>query len=269
MEKLYKASYYQKIMAKIIVTKGLKAEVDGKERTIIKSQLFYVENINKDFHTKNGFIKAKDLKKKNGSIIKTSKGLEFSIFTSTFIDDYKRLKRGAQIIMNKEIGMILAETGIDKTSTVIEAGTGSGALTCALARHCKKIYSYDIIEEHLELGKENARKLGIKNIIFTNKDVSESKQKNADAIILDVPDAVRLLPMIRKTLKIGRYIVFYSPTVIPMQNFANAINHSEDFILEKNLELIQRNWKVREKSVRPENTLASHTGFLSFARKIR
>ena len=50
--------------------------------------------------------------------------------------------------VHKEIGMIIIQTGISKESTIIEAGTGSGALTCSLAKHAKHVYTYDIVEEH-------------------------------------------------------------------------------------------------------------------------
>ena len=101
--------------------------------TTKEGKTFYLNDISKDFHCQFGLVKAKDLKKKDGSVIKTNTKKELIIFTPSFIDSYKRIKRGPQIITRKDIAAIIAETGINKDSKVVDAGAGSGALACFLA----------------------------------------------------------------------------------------------------------------------------------------
>ena len=84
---------------------------------------FLVKDTSKDFHTRDGTIKSKDF---NKSKVKTNKKVEFSILDPQFIDFYEKIKRGAQIISLKDIGAIITETGINKESKVLDAGSGSG-----------------------------------------------------------------------------------------------------------------------------------------------
>jgi len=118
-----------------------------------EGEAFYIRDLNKDFHTRFGFIKSKDLKKTKG-IVKTNKNKEFSIFLAAFIDRFKRLKRGAQIITLKDIGTMIAETGINKEGSVVDAGGGSGALACFLANIVKQVTTYEIRKDFIKIIKK-------------------------------------------------------------------------------------------------------------------
>ncbi|MBI2661385.1 hypothetical protein HYX09_03915 [Candidatus Woesearchaeota archaeon] len=88
----------------------------GKPRVIMtgEGRKFFVKDTSKDFHTQFGYIKSSDLAGKEGAKILSNTNVEFSIFPPYFIDLYQRLKRDAQIIPLKDIGAIVAETGINK-----------------------------------------------------------------------------------------------------------------------------------------------------------
>ena len=81
-----------------------------------KYDKFVVKDLNKDFHTKHGFFNKEDLKNKTGSIVISNTKKEFRVFDPYFIDLYKKIKRDAQIIPLKDIGLIIAETGINDKS---------------------------------------------------------------------------------------------------------------------------------------------------------
>lgn len=256
-------------MARVLIAKAKKEVISGRHLTIAKERTYYIRELGKQLHVKEGKIDAKQLKAKSGSAIKTALGREFCIFDSGFHDDWKKITRGPQIMLPKEIGFIIAELGLDSKSIVVEAGTGSGGLACALAHICRKIFSYDINQENTELGKANAKQLRLKNITFKTKDITKGiDEKDVDAVILDLPESSKAINAAEKALAIGGFLVSYSPTVIPMQRFANEIENNSRFILLKNLELIQRDWKIEGESARPVSTMASHTGFLTIARKI-
>ena len=256
-------------MARVLITKAKKEFVSGRNLTVAKARSYYINDIAKDLHVQEGAISAKELKNPDGAIVKSSLGREFCIFDSGFHDDWKKITRGPQIMLPKEIGFIIAETGLNSKSVVVEAGTGSGGLSCMLAHICKKVYSYDINADNTELGKANAKQLKIKNIVFKTKDITKGiDEKDADAVILDLPESSKAINAAEKAIAVGGFLVNYSPTVIPMQRFANEIENNEKFILLKNLELIQRDWKIEGESARPVSTIASHTGFLTIARKI-
>jgi tRNA (adenine57-N1/adenine58-N1)-methyltransferase len=235
-----------------------------------KEITYYLVDPGQDFHTHLGIIAKKELAKKAGSIVKTTQGEEFLILDASFIDLLQRIKRPAQIMSLKEIGHIIATTGISKASVIVDAGTGSGMLACVLAHLCKKVVTYDTSEEHLALAKKNAAFLGIKNITFKKGDISQKiNEKNADLFVLDVPEPWRAVDTAAKALKVGGFLVGYTLQATQLQKLGNALRKDKRFLLLKSCELIERLWKVDGDIVRPQNVPIGHTGFLTFARRIQ
>jgi len=230
---------------------------------------FYVRNLDEDLHTQYGFIKKEDLKKaKEGSLLKSNTSKEFFIFSPFFIDLYRKIKRDAQIIPLKDIGLIIAEAGINKESKVLDAGSGSGALACFLAAIAKEVVTYEVREDFIEIVKSNVEFLGLKNVRIRNKDIyKEIEDKNIDTIILDVPEPWLAIENCSKALKPGAFLVSYSPSIPQIADFVNALSKNERFVYLKTLEIMEREWEVEERRVRPKSKTL-HSGFLSFARKV-
>src|SRR5208282_5351208 len=86
---------------------------------------------------------------------------------------YRKLRRGPQVILPKDIGMIVAYSGIDKNSVCVDAGTGSGWLAVSLARISRKVYSYDTRPEFIAIAEKNRVFLGLDNLEFVNRDVTK------------------------------------------------------------------------------------------------
>ena len=242
-------------MAKILVTK--------------KNKKFLVKDMTKDLHTNFGLVKCADIKKaKPGATIKSNTGKEFAVYSADFIDFYHKIRRCAQIIPRKDIGLIITETGLNNESVVIEAGSGSGALGCFLAKICKKVYSYEIRKDFHELVKKNIEYLEIKNMTLKNKDAKEGfTEKNVDVVVLDLPDPWELIEPAKKSLKIGGFLVSYSPTIPQVMDFVDALDSSFSYI--KTSEIIEREWEVIKRKVRPKSQAIGHSGFLNFARRIK
>ena len=169
----------------------------------------------------------------------------------------------------KELGMIAAETGVNKDSVMLDSGTGSGAAALFFGHLCKKVYSYDIDAENLKCAKENAEFLSISNIEFINKNVYEGiEQKDVDLIVFDLPEPWKAVEQAQKALKTGGVLVNYSLQVPQIQEFCNVLAKNESFIILKTIELIERDWKVEGLIARPSSEGIGHTGFLTFARKV-
>ncbi len=231
---------------------------------ISKKKLLYVKDPSKDYHCEFGFIPAKDL---NNSIVETNKGIKLHVFDATVGDKLNKIKRAPQIIPKKDIGLILTECGINNKSVVIESGSGSGHATIQLALHAKKVYSYDIREDHLKIAQQNVETLGLKNVIFKNHNIYDGISiKNVDLLLLDVPSPWDVIKHMDK-IKAGGYIVNYSPTIPQVMDFVNSL--SEDLFHVKTIELVQREWEVTGRKVRPKTFQElGHSGFLSFVRKL-
>jgi len=189
------------------------------------------------------------------------------LLNADFIDVYKKIKRSAQIISLKDIGAIIAYTGVNRNSKVVDAGAGSGALACFLAHICKEVTTYEIRDDFYNIVKENKERLGLKNLNIKKKDVFEGiTERDVDLITLDLPDPWNALDAVNKALKVGGFLVSYSPTIFQVADFVNQL--TDDFIHLLTIELIKREWEIKGRKVRPITTQNVHTGFLSFVRKI-
>jgi tRNA (adenine57-N1/adenine58-N1)-methyltransferase len=230
---------------------------------------FFVDDTTKDYHCQFGVVKKADLRKKAGTKVKTNMKKELTILDAGFMDQYRRIKRGAQIVSFKDIGAILAYTGIDKKSIAVDAGAGSGALAAFLAHICKEVTTYEIRDDFIKIVKTNKTNLDLKNLKIKKKNIFRGiDEKDVDLITLDLPDPWNAIGVAEKALKVGGYIVSYSPTVPQVADFVNIIKKKPDLMHQRTIELIKREWEVEERKVRPMTTQNVHTGFLTFVRKI-
>lgn len=220
----------------------------------------------KDFHSNDGTIK-KEILEKNG---KFAVGKEiYVVHDATNLDLYKQIKRKAQIITLKDIGPIIAYTGLNRESIVMDAGVGSGSVSCFLGKLVKRIDAFDINEENIEVSNENLSELKLKNVSIEKKSVYEPelfKENEYDAFVLDVPEPVKALETARRVLKVGGFLVIYAPNINQIHEAVNAL--SDNLLLEKTVEIIEREWSVKEKVLRPLTKDFGHTAFLCFVRKI-
>lgn len=223
-----------------------------------------------DLHTQYGFIKKEVINKsKLGSKLKTNKDVNLFLIEPSFKDLYEKIKRMAQIIPLKDIGTIISEAGINKESKVLDAGSGSGGLACFLAKIAKKVVSYELREDHLAVVKKNKEVLELKNLEVKSGDIYLGvKEKDIDVMILDLPEPWKALETAKDALKVGGFLVSYSPHVPQSVDFVNAVRSDFNFIYLKTLEVIQREWEIDGRKVRPQASRISHSGFISFARLV-
>ena len=219
-----------------------------------------------DVHTQYGRIPGERIDAaSDGDVITSETGEELLVYSPQWIDKYKRIKRGAQIITFKDAGVILATAGLGPESIVAEAGSGSGAMTAFLARHTKHVYSYDIEPDHLETAKQNINDLELDNVDFAQHDITTGIPDGpVDCVILDMPEPWHVFTKL-DNLKIGGYIVTYTPSANQLQ----AVRHAaEDAGLQhiRSVEVSERHWMVRGQAVRPTSKNVAFTAFLGFFR---
>ncbi len=216
-----------------------------------------------DFHSDKGSIKEKDII--NGKI-KTNIGKELICFDSIFIDNLYKIKRGPAIINQKDIGIIIATTGISVNSLVLDAGSGSGALALNLANIGCKVTTYELRKDFYDLAKKNFEDLNFK-IKIKNKDIYEGiEESELNLITLDLLEPWKVLKHAEKALKSGGFLVSYLPTITQVIELVKEINNY-NLCLWKVSETIEREWHVEGLKVRPYNQILGHTAFLVFLRK--
>ncbi len=228
---------------------------------------YYVKRLSEDYISQEGIVDVKDLTSKKGSVT-TNKEHSLALFDPSFLDLWETFKRGPQIIQLKDIGLIIAKTGLARDWSVVDAGAGSGSLCLALAKLVTKITAYDVKQSHLDVVRDNAELCGIKNLTLKKGDVATSlSEKNLDLITLDLPHPWEVLDAAGKALKPGGYLVVYLTNLMQVKQFVDAAKMSSIKVLEVT-ELIEREWKVVGNIVRPEYTPMAYTGFLVFCRRL-
>ncbi len=180
---------------------------------------------------------------------------------------FKRLKRGPQVILPKDIGSILAYTGVNKESVCVDAGTGSGWLAISLARIAKHVTSYDIRDEFLEIARKNVQNEGLSNLDVKKHDVTKKiSESDVDVFTLDMPNAEKALKNVKAALKEGGFVAGYLPHMEQVKAFVTALEKLK-FTNIFTIENIERDILVREQGVRPSTKGVWHTGYLVFAQK--
>jgi len=236
-----------------------------------KTYLVKVE-AGKSFHTHKGFIKFDDLIGKDySSYILSSLGVEFTALKPLLRDFIMKSVRKTQITYPKDIALIVMFSGIGPGSRVVEAGTGTGALTTALAHYVKpvgRVYSYEIREEFLKTAEKNLKRAGLIDFVeLKNKDVTAGiDESDVDAVILDLATPWLVVFHAYNALKHCRTIVSFSPTIDQVVKTVEALNEN-GFVDMETVECLMRGMQTERGKTRPQTLMTGHTGYITFARK--
>jgi len=187
----------------------------------------------------------------------------------TIIDFLKKAKRGPQVILPKDAGLIVSVTGCSPGWKVVDAGTGSGFLAMFLGNLDCKVYTYEKEKRFYNIAKKNIKNSGLNNIKIKNSDITKGiKEKNLDMITLDMKNPEKVIKHAYKSLKSGGWLVIYSMHIEQIQKVWKELK-KYNFEKPKILENIQREWQIEGRTfTRPKTHMLAHTGFLTFARKI-
>ncbi|MCB2188097.1 MAG: methyltransferase domain-containing protein [Deltaproteobacteria bacterium] len=212
----------------------------------------------------------------DGELLITRRRKRFLVFRPTLRDIIMNMPREAQVIYPKDLGMLLTWADIAPGQTVVEIGTGHGALTMALLRvlgPTGRLVSFDIRQDHLNRTKKNiAQYLGEAALetwtpILADPVTEEVEAPPADRLISDMPEPWTLLATVARLLKPGGVWASWLPTVLQLANLVESIKKDPGFCLPECFETLQRFWQVNPPSVRPTHDMKAHTGFLITCRR--
>ena len=229
-----------------------------------------------EFHTHRGII---DLDAviglPEGSVVKSTNGDQFLVLRPLLVDYVMSMPRGAQVVYPKDAAQIVHEGDIFPGARVLEAGTGSGSLTLALCRAtgpAGRVVSYDLRREFQTGAARNIESFFGKAPDWLElregdvRDVGGSGE-TFDRAILDLPEPWGTLEPLSSVLPAGAIFCGYLPTTNQVQQLVlalerNAYEHLETF------EVLHRSWHVTARSVRPDQRMVGHTGFITLARRV-
>jgi len=205
-----------------------------------------------------------------GSEIFSHKGSPFFLLQPALGDLLRDMKRATQIMYPKDIGYVLVTMGIGPGTTVLEAGTGSGAFTTALAWAVGPqghVTTYEIRPDTQRLAQKNLERLGLDDrVTFKLKDISEGfDETGVDALFLDVQNSFDYIRQARDALKSGGFFGSILPTTNQVSRLLVAL-YQHDFAFVDVCEIILRFYKPVPERLRPTDRMVAHTGFLIFGR---
>jgi len=227
----------------------------------------------KQFHTHKGFLLFDELIDKPwGSSVSTNLGAIFYALPPLIRDRVLKTDRRTQVLYPKDIGYILYQLGISNGSKVVEAGTGSGALTMSLANAIKpdgKVFTYEIDARSQKIAATNIERAGLSQYVELKLgDICLGiSEKNVDAVILDLATPWLVVPHIWQALAGGGVFISFSPTIEQVMKTVYEIEKHQ-FIDVETVELILRRITVAENRTRPETLMTGHSGYLTTARKV-
>ncbi len=207
-----------------------------------------------------------------GSEVQGHTGESFAIFQPTIRDLLLRTKRSSQIIFPKDIGYILLRLSVGPGSSVIEAGTGSGALTSALAWAVGPeghVFSYDRREDMQELARRNLDRLSmLDRVTFHLADIRDGFiETEAESLFLDLPRPHRYLEQSLQALRSGGNLGAILPTSNQVSELLAGLE-TLPFALEEVCEIMLRFYKPIPERLRPMDRMVAHTGYLVFSRTL-
>jgi tRNA (adenine57-N1/adenine58-N1)-methyltransferase len=232
-----------------------------------------------EFHTHRGGITHDSvIGEPEGSVVKSANGDQFLVLRPLLIDYVLSMPRGAQVIYPKDAAQIVHEGDVFPGARVLEAGAGSGALTCSLLRAVGpegRVISYEVRDDHAEHAVRNVETFfgeRPENWDLTIADVAEFDADAAggqvDRVVLDMLAPWDALPAVSKALVPGGVLIVYVATVTQLSKVVEAMREQECWTEPRSWESIVRGWHVVGLAVRPEHRMQGHTAFLVSARRL-
>lgn len=226
-----------------------------------------------DFQTHRGVLKHDELiGKPYGSQVFSHMGAPFFLLQPSIADILNDLPRTTQILYPKDIGYILVMMGIAPGQRVMEAGTGSGSMTIALATAVGadgRVISYEQKQDTQNLARKNLERVGLASRVdFKLGDISAGfDETDADAFFLDVQYPYEYIEQVRAALKPGGFFAMLIPTINQVERTLSALKKNH-FAFVEVCELMLRHYKSDPARIRPVDRMVAHTGYLIFARRI-
>lgn len=222
-----------------------------------------------ELHTDVGIFKLDGLLELEfGDTIRSHKDFELKVYRPRASDFFNNLKRTGAPISPKDIGMIMAHTGLNKADTVLDAGTGSGILAIYLGLVAKRVLSYEIREDFAEIARSNLKIAGLDNVEVRSGDLIQeihSLDERFDVVTLDMHQSAEIVLSALRVLNPGGYLAVFSPFIEQAKEVRMAVDNS-GFVEVVTLECIQREMSISKRGTRPSTVRVGHTGYLTFAR---
>ena len=232
----------------------------------------------KQFFTNRGSIDHDDLiGRPEGFSIASSAGGEYLVFRPLLSEFVVSMPRGAAVVYPKDAAQIVAMADIFPGAHVLEAGVGSGALTCSLLRAvgpAGRLSSYERRQEFADVAVQNvdqffagrhpAWSLRVGDLVTTMAEDAGS----VDRVVLDMLAPWECVERVAEALTPGGLVCAYVATTTQLARTVETLRAHGGFTEPRPWESLVRDWHVEGLAVRPAHSMVGHTGFLVTARRL-
>ena len=239
------------------------------------------------FHTHQGSLAHDDLiGREDGSVVTSSGGTGYVALRPLLADFTLSMRRGAAVVYPKDAAQILAMADIFPGARVLEAGAGSGALSCWLLRAIGEtglLVSYERRPDFAEIARANVeRYFGAPHPAWRLADgelpadpaaaepaaAQLAPGERFDRIVLDMLAPWDYAQMAALSLGGGGLACCYVASTTQLSRTVEALREQGSFAEPAAWESMVRGWHVDGLAVRPEHRMVGHTGFLVTARRL-
>lgn len=234
-----------------------------------------------EFHTHRGSITHDALiGLEEGSVVKSSNGALYLVLRPLLVDYVMGMPRGPQVIYPKDAAQIVHEGDIFPGARVLEAGAGSGALTCSLLRAVGpdgRVVSYEQRADHAEHARRNVANFHDQfhgqppanwELIVSDVADSDLPDRSFDRAVLDMLAPWEVLDSVARLMVSGGVLMIYVATVTQLSRAVEALRAQQCWTEPRAWETMQRGWNVVGLAVRPQHTMRGHTAFLIATRRL-
>jgi len=229
----------------------------------------------KVYHTHRGGVAHDDLiGLADGSVVTSSGSTAYLALRPLLADYVLSMPRGAQVIYPKDAAQIVAMGDIFPGARVLEAGAGSGALSCSLLRAVGAhgtLHSYEMREDFAAIAARNVEAFfGAPHPAWTLSvgDVADCPGVGYDRVILDMLAPWEMMDLLERALIPGGVFVGYVATTPQLSELMEALRERGGFTEPRAWETLVRDWHADGLAVRPDHRMIAHTAFLITSRKL-
>jgi tRNA (adenine57-N1/adenine58-N1)-methyltransferase len=234
----------------------------------------------KTYHSHRGHFDHDDLIGcPEGTVVHTNGGQDFLALRPLLSDFVLSMPRGATVVYPKDAAQIVGLADIYPGARVLEAGAGSGALSCSLLRavgETGRVSSYERRPEFAAVARKNVERFfGGPHPAWqlTEGDLvtavgAEPADSEVDRVVLDMLAPWECLGAVAERLIPGGVLCCYVATTTQMSRLVEDLREAKAFTEPRAWETLVRTWHLEGLAVRPDHRMIGHTGFLVTTRRM-
>lgn len=261
--------------------RGLLREGERVQLTDTKGRMHTITlTPGKAFHTSKGAVAHDDLLDgPEGVVVTSTAGMTYLAVRPLLSDFVLSMPRGATVVYPKDAAQVVGMADVYPGARVVEAGVGSGALTCTLLRAVGdegSVTSYERREDFAEVARRNVEAFfggphpAWRLHVGDGEDMAEGAvgvEPATDRIVLDMLSPWEVVPAAERALVPGGVLCCYVATTTQLSRAVEAVR-AAGFTEPVSSETLVRGWHVVDLAVRPDHRMVAHTGFLVIARRL-